>query len=82
MIKPHDADTVYRKLSSDHVSVEKVAGREVLHVKPEALTLLTTEAMGDIAHLLRTKHLEQVRDRDKYGQKPSANATIAGKNPE
>jgi fumarate hydratase class I len=32
----------------------------VLHVKPEALTLLTNQAMVDIAHLLRPAHLQQL----------------------
>ncbi|CAN0178080.1 unnamed protein product, partial [Laminaria digitata] len=51
----------YRKLSSDGVSVVKGPdGQEFLKVAPEALTLLCSTAMVDIAHLLRSKHLKQL----------------------
>ncbi|HEY2901400.1 MAG TPA: fumarate hydratase [Polyangia bacterium] len=56
-----DDDTPYRKLSGDHVSTFEAAGRTFLHVEPEALTLLTRQAMRDIAHLLRPGHLAQLR---------------------
>ena len=36
-------------------------GRKILEVAPEALTLLTEEAMVDISHLLRPGHLQQLR---------------------
>ncbi len=52
--------TPYRKLSSDHVSTFEAGGQTFLKVEPEALTLLTREAMSDIAHLLRPGHLEQL----------------------
>ncbi len=51
------ADVTYRHLSSDHVSTVSAAGRRFLQVGPEALRLLTAEAMRDIAHLFRTDHL-------------------------
>ena len=51
------ADVTYRHLSSDHVSSITAAGRRFLQVGPEALRLLTAEAMRDIAHLFRTEHL-------------------------
>ena len=51
------ADISYRKISADHVSTITAAGRRFLHVEPEALRLLTAEAMRDMAHLLRTDHL-------------------------
>ncbi|WP_419552522.1 fumarate hydratase [Candidatus Poriferisodalis sp.] len=51
------ADVTYRHLTSDHVSTITVAGRRFLQVEPEALRLLTAEAMRDIAHLFRTDHL-------------------------
>jgi fumarate hydratase class I len=54
-------DTTYRKLSDDHVSSVKVGGRTLLEIDPEALTVVTRAAMTDIAHLLRTSHLEQLR---------------------
>ncbi len=50
-------DVPYRKISADHVSTITAAGRRFLQVEPEALRLLTAEAMRDIAHLLRTDHL-------------------------
>ena len=53
--------TPYRELTQDHVSTLQAAGREFLHVAPEALTLLAREAMRDIAHLLRPGHLAQLR---------------------
>ena len=51
------ADVTYRHLTSDHVSTVTAAGRRFLQVEPEALRLLTAEAMRDIAHLFRTNHL-------------------------
>ena len=53
-------DTEYRLVSSEGVSTIEVDGRPFLKVEPEALTLLTSEAMRDIAHYLRTSHLEQL----------------------
>lgn len=50
----------YRKLTSDYVSVSELGGKRVLHVEPEALRLLASEAMTDIAHLLRPGHLQQL----------------------
>ncbi len=54
-------ETPYRLVTSDHVKVEKALGHEFLRVAPEALRLLTREAMRDIAHLLRPGHLAQLR---------------------
>ncbi|ATB47498.1 fumarate hydratase [Corallococcus macrosporus] len=53
-------ETPYRLLSKDHVSTFEAGGRTFLQVAPEALTLLTREAMRDIAHLLRPGHLKQL----------------------
>jgi fumarate hydratase, class I len=53
-------DTAYRLLTADHVSTFSAGGREFLQVEPEALTLLTQQAMLDIAHLLRPAHLAQL----------------------
>jgi fumarate hydratase, class I len=55
----HD-ETPYRLVTKDHVSTFEAAGRTFLKVEPEALTLLTREAMRDIAHLLRPGHLAQL----------------------
>ena len=51
------ADVTYRHLTSDYVSTVTAAGRRFLQVEPEALRLLTAEAMRDISHLFRTGHL-------------------------
>ncbi|MDR4493252.1 MAG: fumarate hydratase [Nitrospirales bacterium] len=57
----HGTDTTdYRKLTSDYVSTATFEGQELLKVQPQALTLLAREAMDDIAHLLRSSHLEQL----------------------
>jgi fumarate hydratase class I len=53
-------DTPYRLLSADHVSSFQAAGQTFLRVEPEALALLTRQAMRDIAHLLRPGHLAQL----------------------
>jgi fumarate hydratase class I len=61
-ILPLGADaTPYRKLTGDYVSTLEAAGRSFVQVEPAALTLLTREAMRDIAHLLRPGHLAQLR---------------------
>ena len=52
----------YRKLTSDYVSVFKAEGYEFLKVEAEGLRLLTAQAMHDMAHLLRPRHLQQLRD--------------------
>jgi len=53
--------TVYRKLSSEGVRVEKALGGEMLVIKPEALAVLSEQALVDINHLLRPAHLAQLR---------------------
>jgi fumarate hydratase class I len=53
-------ETEYRLLTSEGVSTLEAAGRTFLQVEPEALRLLTAEAMHDIAHFLRTDHLKQL----------------------
>ena len=64
----HD-ETPYRLLTKDYVSTFEAGGRTFLKVEPEALTLLTREAMRDIAHLLRPAHLAQLQ---KIMQDPEA----------
>jgi fumarate hydratase class I len=54
-------ETPYRLLTRDHVSTFEAGGKTFLKVEPEALSLLTREAMRDIAHLLRPGHLAQLR---------------------
>ena len=53
-------DRPMRLLTSDYVSKIDVGGKSVLQVEPEALRLLASTAMVDIAHLLRPGHLEQL----------------------
>ncbi|MEM8902815.1 MAG: fumarate hydratase [Actinomycetota bacterium] len=60
-ILPLGEDTTdYRLLTTDGVSTVEAAGRTFLQVEPEVLTMLTAEAMRDIAHLLRPAHLAQL----------------------
>ncbi len=53
-------ETPYRLLTKDYVSTFEAGGKTFLQVAPEALTLLTREAMRDISHLLRPGHLHQL----------------------
>jgi fumarate hydratase class I len=64
-------ETPYRLLTTDHVSTFEAAGKTFLQVEPQALTLLTREAMRDIAHFLRPGHLAQL---SKILQDPEASA--------
>ena len=52
--------TQYRLLTTEHVEKVELGGQSFLRVAPAALTLLTFEAMKDIAHLLRPSHLAQL----------------------
>src|ERR671928_1260551 len=60
---PIGADrTDYRLVTDEGVDVvEGPGGRRFLTVEPAAITLLTAEAMHDIAHYLRPAHLAQLR---------------------
>ncbi|GAA3338983.1 fumarate hydratase [Amorphoplanes nipponensis] len=54
--------TEYRLLADEGVDVvDGPGGRRFLTVDPSLLTLLTAEAMHDIAHFLRPAHLAQLR---------------------
>ncbi len=53
--------TPYRKLEVGGVTVEKVMGKDMLMVAPEALRALAEAAFTDINHLLRPAHLKQLR---------------------
>ena len=57
----HD-DTPYRLISTDHVRTVDTPLGTYLQVDPEALTLITREAMREIAHFLRPGHLQQLRN--------------------
>jgi fumarate hydratase class I len=54
-------DTPYRLVTTEGVSTFEANGRTFLRVEPEAIRLLTAEAMHDIAHYLRPAHLAQLR---------------------
>ena len=54
-------ETPYRQLSADGVSTFEANGHTFLQVDPEVLTLITAQAMFDIAHYLRPGHLAQLR---------------------
>jgi len=54
--------TDYRLLTTEGVSTFDAGGQRFLRVDPAALTLLTAEAMRDIAHFLRPAHLQQLRN--------------------
>jgi fumarate hydratase class I len=59
---PLGADTTeYRLLTRDHVSVERLGGRDILRVDPKALTLLAQAALKDVNFLLRPAHLSKLR---------------------
>lgn len=51
----------YRLLTEEHVEQFKVNDEKVTKVAPAALTMLTEQAMIDVAHLLRPAHLQQLR---------------------
>jgi len=53
-------ETEYRLLTRDHISTHNVAGRTVLEIEPEGLSLLAATALRDTSHLLRPAHLKQL----------------------
>jgi fumarate hydratase class I len=52
--------TKYRLVSREGISVVKLGDKEFLQVEPSALELLTSEAIHDINHYLRSEHLQQL----------------------
>src|SRR3954466_172534 len=54
-------ETTYRLLTKDGISTFEAGGTRFVRLQPEVLTALTSEAMRDIAHLLRPAHLRQLR---------------------
>ncbi|MDH3685253.1 MAG: fumarate hydratase, partial [Myxococcales bacterium] len=55
------AETQWRALPSDSVSVRQLGDRQILEVGADALTDLAATAVRDVSHLLRPGHLAQVR---------------------
>jgi fumarate hydratase class I len=60
----HDhVTTEYKQLAdASAVTTQIVNGQEFLVVPPDALKLLSEQAFGDVAHLLRPAHLQQLRN--------------------
>ena len=54
--------TKYRLITTDGVSTFDTPEGTFLKVDPSAIALLTSTAMRDIAHLLRSSHLQQLRN--------------------
>lgn len=52
--------TEYRLISTEGISTFEADGHTFLKVEPSAIRLLTGAAMKDIAHYLRSEHLEQL----------------------
>jgi fumarate hydratase class I len=57
-----DDDTEYRLVTTEGVSTFDTPEGTFLKVEPEAIRALTAEAMHDIAHFLRSGHLQQLRN--------------------
>jgi len=58
---PIAADTTeYECISTEHVSMSEFEGKPILKIAPEALTLLSAEAIKAINFTLRSDHLAQV----------------------
>jgi fumarate hydratase class I len=55
-------DTEYRLVSTEGVSTFETPEGTFLKVEPEAIRQLTAAAMHDIAHFLRSGHLQQLRN--------------------
>ncbi|MFM8267889.1 MAG: fumarate hydratase [Ilumatobacteraceae bacterium] len=56
----HD-ETPFRLVSTDYVDTLDTPLGRILRVQPEALTLISRDAMREIAHFLRPGHLQQLR---------------------
>lgn len=56
---PPDRDM--RRIDGPGLRIETIAGREMVVVPDEALTLLTQEAFADVSHLLRPDHLGKLQ---------------------
>ena len=52
----------YRYIGSDFIDVKNYDSREILTVAPEGISYLTAQGFSDASYLLRTVHLQQIRD--------------------
>jgi len=57
-----DDSTEYRLLTTEGVEQVDLGGTTFLRVSDEALRLLSATAIRDISHLLRSGHLQQLRN--------------------
>ena len=55
-------ETEYRLVTTEGVSTFSAEGMEFLRVAPEAIMALTSEAIHDISHYLRSAHLQQLKN--------------------
>jgi len=55
-------ETEYRLVTTEGVSTFSAEGMEFLQVAPEAIMALTSEAIHDISHYLRSAHLQQLKN--------------------
>ncbi|MEN2434591.1 fumarate hydratase [Weeksellaceae bacterium A-14] len=55
-------DTQYRKLTSDFVHTEHCGDREILKIDPQGLELLAEQALADVSFMLRSAHLQKLRN--------------------
>jgi fumarate hydratase class I len=61
-IDHHHTGTAWRHITSDGIRTVTAGARTFVEVEPSALRLLTREAFRDVSHLLRTSHLQQLRN--------------------
>lgn len=55
-------ETSYRRLTTDHVRVDRFDGKNIIRVDVKGLELLSETAFTDVAFLYRTSHLKQLSD--------------------
>ena len=55
-------ETEYRLVTTEGVSTFSAQGMDFLQVTPEAISTLTSEAIHDISHYLRSTHLQQLKN--------------------
>ncbi|NAW52202.1 fumarate hydratase [Elizabethkingia argentiflava] len=54
-------DTLYKKITTDYVQIEKLGDREILIVDPKGLEILAEEALKDVSFMLRSSHLQKLK---------------------
>lgn len=55
-------DTTYKKITSDFVSLQQLGDREILTIDPKGLELLAETALSDVSFMLRSSHLQKLRN--------------------